>query len=417
MVTIIKNTNILFGEELIFIKNASIEISDYGIITKVLKYNENDEFKEKYRNIEILNGEQFLVLPAFINSHVHIGDSIAKDIGINLGFNEKINPKFGLKKKILENTRKEYLKAFIKNSAIEMLTKGISTFVDFREGEIDGINLVKESISDVPIKPVILGRIEQYFDINNKNKIINKLHGVNEKELDKIIDIADGIGLSGPNENTEKVLSFYKKTIEKFMIENRKTKLLGIHAAESKESMEYSIRFTKKTEVERAVNFLKPDFIVHMTNATTDDIKLVAKNNIGIILCPRANGVLGVGMPKVSQMLKHGCKIALGSDNIMLNSPDLLKEMDYLWKVSYANEGEQLDPKEILKMVTVNSAQILKLNSGCIQEGRQADLLFLDKNHIDLQPIHNIYASIVHRMSYDAIKAIMLKGKFFLGVL
>ncbi len=413
MVTVIKNTNLLFGKELTFKKNTSIEISDDGIITRISKHNENYEFNEKYENVRIFNGEQFLILPAFINSHVHIGDSIAKDIGLNLGFNEKINPKFGLKKKILENTNKEYLKAFIKNSSIEMLTKGIGTFVDFREGGIEGIHLVKESIKDVPIKSLILGRIEQYFDINNKNKAIDEAHEINNDELEKIIHTADGIGLSGANENTDEVLIFYKKTIEK---QGRK-KILAIHGAESKESMRYSIKFTKKTEVERVVNYLKPDFIVHMTNATTEDIKLVAKNNIGIILCPRANGALGVGIPRVSEMLKYRCKIALGSDNIMLNSPDLLKEMDYLWKASHANEGEQIDPKEILKMVTVNSAQLLKLNSGYIQEGRDADLLFLNKYNIEVQPLHNVYASIVHRINYDSIKAMMLRGKFISGVL
>lgn len=416
MATIIKNTSVLFGKELTFIKNVTIEISDNGIIKKVLKHDENKEFwKNDGENIKILNGERFLILPGFINSHVHIGDSIAKDIGMNLGFNEKINPKYGLKKMILERTNKEHLKTFIKNSSIEMLRKGICTFVDFRENGVDGINLMKESIKDIPIKSIILGRVEQYFDINNKS--MNKLQEVNKKELDKLIHIADGIGLSGANENTKRVLIQYKKTFEKIKTKKGNKKLLAVHAAESKESMEYSIRFTKKTEVERVIHFLKPDLIVHMTNANIKDIKLVAKNKIGVILCPRANGVLGVGIPKVSKMLKEGCKIALGSDNIMLNSPDMLKEMDYLWKVSHANEEEQIDPKEILKMVTVNGAELLKLNSGYIEEGREADLLFLDKNHINLQPIHNIYSSIVHRANYDSIKSIMINGKFFSGVL
>jgi cytosine/adenosine deaminase-related metal-dependent hydrolase len=111
-------------------------------------------------------------------------------------------------------------------------------------------------------------------------------------------------------------------------------------------------------------------------------------------------------------MLNSGCTIGIGTDNVMLNSPNLCREIDYLWKVSRATESEFISAKNILKMATVNGAEILRLNSGCIAVGRSADLLFIDKNHIDLYPIHNPYASIVHRTSQDSIRAIMINGKF-----
>jgi cytosine/adenosine deaminase-related metal-dependent hydrolase len=63
-------------------------------------------------------------------------------------------------------------------------------------------------------------------------------------------------------------------------------------------------------------------------------------------------------------------------------------------------------------MATVNGAEILGLNSGHIVEGRSADLIFIDKQHIDLSPIHNPYAAIVHRASKDSIRAVMINGKF-----
>jgi cytosine/adenosine deaminase-related metal-dependent hydrolase len=99
----------------------------------------------------------------------------------------------------------------------------------------------------------------------------------------------------------------------------------------------------------------------------------------------------------------------------MLNSPDIFRELDYLWKVSRATEPEFISPREILMMATVNNAKILGLNSGYIENGRSADLLFIDKNHIDLYPIHNPYASIIHRASQESIKAVMINGKFIDG--
>jgi cytosine/adenosine deaminase-related metal-dependent hydrolase len=157
---------------------------------------------------------------------------------------------------------------------------------------------------------------------------------------------------------------------------------------------------------------LKPDFLVHMTNATTDEMSLAAKSGTGIVVCPRANGVLGAGIPRVAQMLRQGCLVAVGTDNVMLNSPDLLRELDYIWKASRATEGEMIEPRELLKMATVNGAQILRLDSGCIERGRAADLLFVDKMHADLYPMQDPYAAIVHRLSQSSIRAVMIDGNF-----
>src|SRR3712207_5939810 len=149
-------------------------------------------------------------------------------------------------------------------------------------------------------------------------------------------------------------------------------KLIAIHAAETKETSEFSKLKTGRSEVDRIMEHLRPNFVVHMTNATEDEMSLVAKSGTGIVICPRANGVLGAGIPKVGQMLKQDCLVAIGTDNVMLNSPDILRELDYIWKASRATEGEMLRAQEVLKMVTINAAQMLRLNNGCIEVGRAA---------------------------------------------
>jgi cytosine/adenosine deaminase-related metal-dependent hydrolase len=129
------------------------------------------------------------------------------------------------------------------------------------------------------------------------------------------------------------------------------------------------------------------------------------------VICPRANGILGAGIPKVARMLERGCTIAIGTDNVMLNSPDMFKEMDYIWKASRATEKKFISARDILKMSTINAADILGLNSGCIEAGRSADLLFINKKSLDLYPIHNPCASILHRAGPDSINGMMIDGR------
>ena len=421
MSIIIENASLLLGRDLSFVNNGFIEIAENGIINRVGEGN-YPEIIDKERNV--IDAEGFIIIPGFINAHTHIGDSIGKDFLIDFGLNERVHPVFGVKRNILEKSRQDHLKTFIRSSAISMMKKGIVAFADFREGGIEGIKLLKNAISDLPIKCIILGRVEYYFN-SIKKEMINSQEGTehNGKKLSSnllqmasdILNISDGLGISGANENTDESLIQYNTLLRnKNSIENKKL-LIAIHAAESKYSNDLSKLKTGRTEVNRIMRYLKPDILVHMTNADEGDISIVAKKGTGVIVCPRSNGILGVGIPKVARMLKLGCTIGIGTDNVMLNSPDIFKELDYLWKVSRSTEPEFIGPKEILMMATVNNAKILGLNSGYIEKGRSADLLFIDKNHIDLYPIHNPYASIVHRASQDSIKAVMINGKFIEG--
>ncbi len=388
----ITNASLLLGKELDYVNNGYIEIEDGAI-----KSAGAGDYKGAGKK---LDGNDFLVIPGFINAHTHIADSIGKDIAAGRRLDARVHPVFGAKKKILENSRPEHLKAFIRNSALSMMRKGIVAFADFREGGPEGVELLREAVAGLPVKCTALGRVDHY----SSPKEATSLPPEALEKARQVLKLADGLGISGANENTDAALSQYRQLAGK--------KLLAIHAAESKETVEFSRAHTGRSEVDRVMEHMKPDFVVHMTNATEDEMSLVAKSGTGIVVCPRANGVLGAGIPRVARMLRQGCVVALGTDNVMLNSPDMLRELDYIWKATRAVEGEMLEARELLKMATVNAAQILRMNSGCIEAGRAADLIFIDKKHADLYPMHDPYAAIVHRLSESSIKAVMIDGQF-----
>jgi len=392
MSIIITNASLLLGKELNYVERGYVEIEN-GIV----KSAGAGDYKGAGKK---LDGNNFLVIPGLINAHTHVADSIGKDIAAGHRLDARVHPVFGAKKKILENSRPEHLRAFIRSSATSMMKKGIVAFADFREGGPEGVRLLREAVAGLPIKCIALGRVDHY----SSPKDANGLPSEAVENAKQVIELADGLGISGANENTDAALSQYRQLAGK--------KLLSIHTAESKETVEYSRANAGRGEVDRIMEYMKPDFLVHMTNATEDEISLVAKSGTGIVVCPRANGVLGAGIPRVARMLRQGCVVAIGTDNVMLNSPDVLRELDYIWKASRAIEGEMLEARELLKMATINAARILRLNSGCIEAGRAADLVFIDKRHADLYPMHDPYAAIVHRLSQSSIRAVMIDGGF-----
>ena len=388
----LKNLSILYGKNLEYIHSASLQIQNqfFGKINTVPK------------NEKPVDCEGLLFIPGFVNAHTHIGDSIAKDAASGT-VDDKIHPILGAKQRILRKSEPEHLVSFMRNSCLSMLRKGITTFVDFRESELAGILLLKKAISQVPIRAIILGRIEHYQDQTQIQKNV-PLSILQRKKLLTVLRSCDGLGISGPNENSDSALHFMSKT----------KKIRAIHSAETMESSSKSTKITGKSETSRAL-LLKPHFLVHMTYAKRSDLCAAAKKTGGIVICPRANASLAEGIPDFSLMAKNGCRIAIGTDNVMINSPDMFREIDYLWKATMGISKKIIDPKEILKMATVNGGILLGRKIGSIEPQYMADGMFIDKHALDLEPMHNPYASIVHRASESTIKAVMIGGKIIHG--
>jgi len=392
---ILKNISLLYGNDLKFIESTNVKITK----EKFQKINQKiNSSKEK-----IFDCKGLLLIPGLINSHTHIGDSIGKDISLNSDVDARIHPVSGIKKKILTDTPKKQLARFMRKSAISMLKKGITTFVDFREGGIAGIQLLKYALRGLPIRAVILGRIDYYQTIHEikDNTPMPKLY---QTELDLLLRNCDGVGISGANENSNSNLQTYSKIKE----------LRVIHSAETLQSYSLSKKYFGKTEPKRAL-LAKPTFLVHMTFASKSDLREASKKTRGIVICPRANAALAEGIPDIELMEKTNCNLAIGTDNVMINSPDLFREMDYLWKVSMGLHKKRIDPKKILKMTTVNAGKILQQKIGSIKEGFLADCIFLEKKSLDLDPLNNPYAAVVHRATENSIKAVMIGGEFIHG--
>ena len=392
---ILKNISVLYGTNLQFKEKINVQVTNDVYKT----------FSPKIisTNTKIINCEGLLLIPGLINSHTHIGDSIGKDVGLNKDPDSKIHPVFGIKQKILKETPSKKLEQFMRKTLRSMIKKGITTFVDFREGGLEGVQLARKVVDSLPIRGIILGRIEFYQSKNQIKKNI-PIPESYKKQLDILLKNCEGLGISGANENSDSTLKQLSKT----------KKIRAIHSAETKESDLISKRITKKTESARCM-LLKPNFLVHMTYASKNDLKLVAKNTNGIVVCPRANASLAEGIPDIEEMMKMKCNLAIGTDNVMINSPDLFREMDFLWKVTMGIHKKRIDPKQILKMVTVNAGKLLNKKIGCIKEGYLADGIFIKKQDLDLDPIHNPYASIVHRANENSIKAVMIGGKIIHG--
>jgi cytosine/adenosine deaminase-related metal-dependent hydrolase len=370
------------GEDLDFRQNINLEIDERGIILNI----SHDEIK---KNLEFPpNKHNYLMIPGFINSHVHIGDSFAKELGFNKDLKEIVAPPFGLKHKLLRNTPEEIIINGIQKSVLEMLSNGITLFLDFREGGTNGVNLLRKALINNSINYLALGRF------------------MDESEIESIFNIADGVGLS----SYKQITSINKKFV--LLAKEKYNKIIACHCAENNRD---------RNLIKSIFNDKIVDVIIHGTKFTRSDLEELMENNLSLVLCPRSNGYFGIGFPPINEILKLSIPISLGSDNLMVNNTDLFEEMRFFYRISRIlckhNKEIQLNSKELLKMVTINAACNFNLESkfGSISKGNCANLFLIDLGcpnlyaH-DLDP-NNIYNLVTQRVRSDNIMKTYIKGE------
>ena len=131
----------LIGDNLDLKQNVNIEIDKSGTISSLKYDNPNDPLNLSEDN------NQYLIIPGLINSHIHIADNFAKELGFNRDLTEIVAPPNGLKHILLESAPKEIQFKGIKLGALEMLSNGITCFIDFRERGVEGVNLLRQALN------------------------------------------------------------------------------------------------------------------------------------------------------------------------------------------------------------------------------------------------------------------------------
>ena len=300
-----------------------------------------------------------IILPAFVNAHTHIGDSIAKEAGEGLTLEELVAPPDGLKHRLLAAASRAELVAAMRRTMAFMERAGTAAFVEFREGGVEGVRAIDEAGEGFDVEPVVLGR-----------------------ESIAAMEAADGFGASGAADG-------------EFGRERTATreagKLFGIHAGE-----------VDSGDINPALD-LDPDFLVHMVHSEGVHLERVADSEIPVVVCPRSNAVTDVGLPPVRRLLDR-TTVALGTDNVMLNSPSMFREMAFTAKLTDATTAE------VLRMATVNGAEIAGLNCGLVAPGREARLLALDGDSDNLTGARDPARAVVRRASVDDIVDVVYPG-------
>jgi 5-methylthioadenosine/S-adenosylhomocysteine deaminase len=158
---------------------------------------------------------------------------------------------------------------------------------------------------------------------------------------------------------------------------------------------------------------------VHCNWLTDEDMAIFADLGVMVSHNPESSMKLAAGVAPVSEMLKHGIKVGLGTDGSASNNDlDMFREVDTAAKI---HKVTSLDPtvmsaQTVLKMATIGGANVLGLDKliGSIETGKQADIILVDMNQPHLTPLYNCYSQLVYAARGADVKTSIINGKIIM---
>jgi 5-methylthioadenosine/S-adenosylhomocysteine deaminase len=350
-----------------------------------------------------LDHGSLVIIPGLYNGHTHMGDSALPDgaTGLTLeeGFFRPDGYKYRELSKLSESTHLPHVVAHLRY----MARTGTVCHIDFREQGRLGAELLRKASRETAVRSIILGQLNQVpFAEHELNENQAPLGAQSLEELDRLLEVADGFSESTMNDLTDAAwVQIAART-------RAATKIRAIHCLENSGYRDVSRMRTGLGDLERALALYDPDLVIHMTVASHDEITLLAHSGKSAVLNPRANATLGLPLPPIAALLKSGVNLLLGTDNGMLNSPSMLAEMDFTYRVakSQFEDSTRPDPTEILKMATVNVRPVLGADHyGYLATGMPASFVVLNFLQPHLRATRNLVASIVTRVTPDDVLA------------
>ena len=155
---------------------------------------------------------------------------------------------------------------------------------------------------------------------------------------------------------------------------------------------------------------------VHMTQLIDAEIALCAQRGVSVVHCPESNLKLASGFCPTGKLQRAGVNLAIGTDGCASNNDlDMFGETRTaaLLAKAVAQDASALDAASALHVATLGGARALGFEAaiGSIEPGKQADLVCIDLDHIETQPLHHVISQLIYAAGRHQVSDVWIAGR------
>jgi 5-methylthioadenosine/S-adenosylhomocysteine deaminase len=403
---------VISGGKILSPDDESESIIDNGFMAidkdEIVAAGKAEELENQFSGRKFIDAKNHLVMPGLINCHTHAAMTcfrgIADDMELMDWLNNYIFPAEA------KNVDKELAYWGSLLACAEMIKSGTTTFCDMYIFEDETARAAKEAGMRCLVGEVI-------FDFPSPNaktpdEGLDYTRMLIEKWADdplvNIVVEPHSLYTCSPS-----LIIDAKKLADRYNVP------MATHLLENKaEASQIKDKMGKK-----ATAFLKEAgclderfFAFHCVWMDEKDIEIFSESGCKVVHNPESNMKLASGVAPISDMLKQGITVGLGTDGCASNNNlDMFGEMDTAAKLE---KSARLDPTvmsayTVTRMATCDGARVLGMENlvGSIKKGMKADIITIDLDKPHLTPMYNAYSHLVYSAGGADVDTVLINGK------
>lgn len=355
---------------------------------------------------EVIDGKGSIAMPGMINLHTHLGMIPFR------GLQDDCKDRF--RKYLLPMEKaamsKELVYTSSKYGICEMLLGGVTTIMDMYYFEESAAVAAEEMSIRALLGETIID--EGACDFNNSEESLTYTEAFIRKYKEHEL-ITPCVAPHATYSCSKEILIKAHELSKKYHVP------LTIHVAE----MDYEMEYFKEKYNTTPVKFMEQQGIldenmvaVHCIQLEDEDISILKKRNVGIAHCIGSNTKAAKGVAPVKKMLEKGINVGLGTDGAASgNTLDILTQfkLSANFHKNKNKDRSAFPAAEIVAMGTINGAKVLHMEDkiGSLEVGKQADIVMLETDSVNMFPIYDPYSTIVYSANASNVSNVYVAGK------
>ena len=401
----------LFNARILTMKTSEITEGEIWVQNeRILYVGDGKNTEEVYKNLNLqsiiwdneIDCEGNLLMPGFKDAHTHSGMTLLRSYADDMPLQEWLTQQIFPVEAKLDG---EMIHHLTKLAILEYLTSGITAVFD--------MYLAPETTADACV------------DMGMRCVQVSGVSGMSDFEKGVALTEERYNKLNNSNPLTSYMLGFHAEyTCAKELL----MKISDLsHKYKAPVYTHISETFTEVEECKKRYGMTPPVLFdslgmfdyggggYHCVHMTEEDMEVFKKHNLSVVTNPGSNTKLASGIAPISEYLKKGINVAIGTDGPASNNClDMFREMFLVTGLAKLKEKDAaaVDAWEVLKMATVNGSKAMYLpDTDVLAEGKLADIIMIDLHQPNMQPINNIPKNIVYSGSKQNIKMTMINGQ------
>ena len=351
-----------------------------------------------------IDGDGLAAFPTFANLHTHAAMTLLRGYGNDVPLREWLNNWIWPKEKLLTD---EHIYWGVRLACLEMLRSGTTAFADMYFFLPAAARAVHDSGLRAVLGDTVFGDADAFSDAASYKHPDWQDDRVRYCVAPHAVYTVSDVGL-------QRVARYCRAN----------NLMCHIHMSETEEEVanclrQHSCRPYEYLEQIGVLELLDHRIIgAHSLHLSPGEMELMAHRGVVAVHNPNSNLKLGSGSRfPYTELLSAGVRVALGTDGCASsNNLDMLeaaKTMSLLQK-GWRNDPTVMPAVETLQVATRNGFAALGIDAGEVAEGRLADLMLVDLNHICMVPDSDTTANLVYAAHSDAIDTVICDGRILM---